>query len=132
MGCFVRRNLKQLGMLVQLGHPRGEGCSAPRSGPSNFINIHSTGIQPVSIIYCACLNAPPRRIQLMRFGWFPGTVEDPHTAATMNCLRDFHVKNLQSAQSAYDYYGSLKLLSDACSLSPPLVRLFAIDCIDRN
>jgi hypothetical protein len=134
MGCFIRRNLKDLGLVIQLGHSEGARCAAPRLGPKNFIVIHTSGIQPAVPIYCGCPAAPARWIQLLRFGLFPGSVEEPQTTVTLSCLRDFHVKNLQSGMSAYDYYGSLELLSDACSLLsiPVCTRLLVVICLSLN
>lgn len=116
-GCFLRRTLSSLGLVVQLGHPSGLPCNAPRPGHKHFVVIHATGIRKIRVQFCGCKDASARHVQLLRYGWFPGSVGDPQTAATLQCLRDFHVKNLQSAKSAYDYYASLELLTDAARLS---------------
>ncbi|KAG6827351.1 hypothetical protein H0H92_012149 [Tricholoma furcatifolium] len=44
-------------------------------------------------------------------------VLDPQTCATFEMMHHFHAHNLQGKISAFDYYASLKLLTDATSLA---------------
>ncbi|KAJ7852712.1 hypothetical protein B0H13DRAFT_1904487 [Mycena leptocephala] len=50
--------------------------------------------------------------QLMRSRLFPATTKDPHTAFTVNMLKEFQLHNLESKKAAYDYIGAIRRLSD--------------------
>lgn len=133
-GCFVRRSLYDLGLAVQLNHPRHTLCASPRAGPKNFMVVHTTGLHCVRVIFCECHGVEktlPRRFQLLRYGWWPGSLEDPHTAVTAQCLRQFHILSLQGGLNTYDYYLGLERLTDAARLldlpvrSPRLFMIFS-------
>lgn len=71
-----------------------------------------TGQHTITLSFCDCNGCPPRRFQLLRMQWFPGTVDRPRTAFTFDCLNTFQLINLQGKLSAYDYYLSLMRKSD--------------------
>jgi hypothetical protein len=48
----------------------------------------------------------------MRSGMFPATAKDPHTAFTINMLKDFQLHNFESKKAAYDYLGAIRRLTD--------------------
>ncbi|THU85769.1 hypothetical protein K435DRAFT_822325 [Dendrothele bispora CBS 962.96] len=83
---FTTVTLKELGVVVQLGHPRGEQCPHPHIIKS-FIAIH-----------------------LLRRRWYPATHLDPHTCATFDLLNHFHIMTLQGKVNVYDYYNGLEKL----------------------
>ncbi|KAJ7601509.1 hypothetical protein DFH06DRAFT_1352712 [Mycena polygramma] len=48
----------------------------------------------------------------MRSRLFPATAKDPHTAFTVNMLKEFQLHNLESKKAAYDHLGAIRRLSD--------------------
>jgi hypothetical protein len=51
-------------------------------------------------------------VQLMKAGFFPGTVKDPRTAFSFEMLRRFHIASLESKEAACNYVASLRRLTD--------------------
>ncbi|KAF8182181.1 hypothetical protein K438DRAFT_1975719 [Mycena galopus ATCC 62051] len=73
-GSFCeRRALKDLGLVIQLGHPIGFGCPNPPEANKNFTVIDTTGVHNVAVNFCACDGRVERRQQLMRVCWWPAT-----------------------------------------------------------
>ncbi|KAL1658224.1 hypothetical protein GGF50DRAFT_67680 [Schizophyllum commune] len=111
--CFRRASLKRLGQVVQLGHPPGEHCVQPIAAHSDFTVIHTNGIHLVAVRFCGCgRGAPTHRQQLLRAGWWPGSIKNPQTAVTISCLRQFHKLNACGKISVYEYYRSVERLTD--------------------
>ncbi|KAF8214206.1 hypothetical protein K438DRAFT_1902237 [Mycena galopus ATCC 62051] len=106
-GSFCeRRALKDLGLVIQLGHPIGFGCPNPPEANKNFTVIDTTGVHNVAVNFCACDGRVERRQQLMRVCWWPATVRDPQTCATFAVV------------SAHDFLRSLELLTNNDELHP--------------
>ncbi|KAJ7194745.1 hypothetical protein GGX14DRAFT_537360 [Mycena pura] len=99
------------GLRYQVGHPPGEECDF-RDGPKKFVVLDNNGIHRISIDFCGCLGAPSMIDQLINIGWFPATLKEPETCATLSLLRRFHTLNLQGRVPAYDFYSALEVLSD--------------------
>ncbi len=112
--------MKTLGLRIQLGH-NGNPCPRPAAGPPDFIVFDVDGPHEVSIDYCGCLPAVPRRWQILRSGWFPATLDRPKTAFTFRCLDFFHELTLQGKTTLYDYYQTLLRLSDPMKLGKQIV-----------
>ncbi len=75
--------------------------------------VDGNGIHSTRLAICGCREMPPNKIrQLMRARLFPATTKDPHTAFTVNMLKEFHLHNLESKKAAYDYLGAIRRLSD--------------------
>ncbi|KAJ6474080.1 hypothetical protein DFH09DRAFT_1343354 [Mycena vulgaris] len=82
---FEHVTLKSLGLRVQLGHARGDPCRNPVPGHQSFTVLHSNGLHPVAVDFCACVTGHSpgsRQQQLMRMSWYPSTHAMPQTAAT--------------------------------------------------
>ncbi|KAG6835952.1 hypothetical protein H0H93_012949 [Arthromyces matolae] len=109
---FTRISLASLGLTVQLGHPFGEKCGHPILCRPDFIIIHTNGIHSPSVSYCACENAIPYSLQLLRYGWYPSTSERPATVATMAVLRHFQMLSFESKASAFEFYNTLVRLTN--------------------
>ncbi|KAJ7244515.1 hypothetical protein C8J57DRAFT_1476804 [Mycena rebaudengoi] len=95
---FVRHDISVLsvGHVVQLGHV-----------------VDANGIHSTHLAFCGCQEQPPNKIrQLMRARLFPGTARDPHTAFTINVLKQFQLHNLESKKAAYDYLKAIRRLTD--------------------
>ncbi|KAJ7795992.1 hypothetical protein B0H14DRAFT_2252854, partial [Mycena olivaceomarginata] len=75
-------------LRFQLGHPPGEDCDF-RNGPHKFVILDDNGIHKVPVDFCGCLGAPLVLDQLINIGWFPATVKEPETCATLSLLRRF-------------------------------------------
>ncbi|TRM61182.1 hypothetical protein BD626DRAFT_406197, partial [Schizophyllum amplum] len=111
--CMRRTSLKRLGLVVQLGHRPGHACLQFKAAHSDFTVIETNGVHIVRVNFCGCgEGAPETRQQLMRNGWWPGSVKDPQTCATMTCLRQYYKLNACSKVSVYEYYRSLERLTD--------------------
>jgi hypothetical protein len=50
--------------------------------------------------------------QLMRRRLFPATLKRPTMAFTFNVLHQFHLHHLESKESAHDFIGALRRLTD--------------------
>lgn len=102
-------------LRFQLGHPPGEDCDF-RNGPHKFVILDNNGIHEVPVDFCGCLGAPSVLDQLINIGWFPATVKEPETCATLSLLRRFHTLNLQGRVPAYDFYNALEILSERAGM----------------
>ena len=112
---FEEITLRDLGVVIQLGHQPGQPCRAPYRAPQMFLVIHTNGFHPVTIQFCQCgqLQDSGTRIQqLLRYKLFPATTTDPSTCCTFAVLKQFHLLTLQSKVSLYDFYASLEKLTD--------------------
>ncbi|KAF8137969.1 hypothetical protein K438DRAFT_1638774, partial [Mycena galopus ATCC 62051] len=102
-------------LRFQIGHPPGEDCDF-RDGPHKFVVLENNGIHEVAVDLCGCIGAPSVIDQLLNVGWFPATVKEPETCATLGVLRRFHTLNLQGRVPAYDFYGALEVLSQRAGM----------------
>ncbi|KAJ7198757.1 hypothetical protein GGX14DRAFT_536593 [Mycena pura] len=102
-------------LRFQLGHPPGEDCDF-RVGPRKLVVLDNNGIHELAVDFCGCIGAPSIVTQLLNIGWFPATVKEPETCATLSLLRRFHVLNLQGRVTAYDFYNALVALSDCARM----------------
>ncbi|KAJ7460424.1 hypothetical protein B0H11DRAFT_1924017 [Mycena galericulata] len=110
-GFFVRHDISKLGHVIQLGH-NGDRCEQP-TGERLFTVVDGNGIHSTRLAFCGCREQPPNKIrQLMRSRLFPATTKDPHTAFTVNMLKEFQMHNFESKKAAYDYLGAIRRLSD--------------------
>ncbi|KAJ7815199.1 hypothetical protein B0H14DRAFT_3746508 [Mycena olivaceomarginata] len=108
---FIRNDISRLGHTIQLGH-NGNTCKDPT--PVRIFTIaDGNGVHSTKLAFCDCQEQPPNKIrQLMRSGMFPATAKDPHTAFTINMLKDFQLHNFESKKAAYDYLGAIRRLTD--------------------
>ncbi|KAJ6479819.1 hypothetical protein C8R45DRAFT_1054444 [Mycena sanguinolenta] len=109
---FERRSLKELGLVIQLGHPPGITCPNPLRANKAFVLIDLTGVHNVAVNFCQCDGNLEKRQQLMRVRWWPATVRDPQTCATFGTVRLFQILNCQGKVSAHDFLRSLELLTN--------------------
>jgi hypothetical protein len=119
-GFFVRHDISMLPLesdpaqrhSIQFGHGRGHPCKNPQK-PLLFTIIDRNGIHSTRVSFCGCTPVPQSRMtQLMRARIFPGTAKQPLTGVTHITLKLFHIENLESKKAAFDFYGSLKRLTD--------------------
>lgn len=106
-----------MGLRIQLGHPTGQRCLTPRRAfNDDFVVVDSHGIHEVSLDFCDCATAESHFQQLLRISWFPSTTSDPKTAATFRVLEQYHLLSFESKVSAYEFYHSLRRMSDNTGL----------------
>ncbi|KAJ8695381.1 hypothetical protein PTI98_007984 [Pleurotus ostreatus] len=119
--CFVKSSLNTMGLRIQLGH-ESEGCTNPEPAPKVFVVLHVNGVHNLCVDYCNCETREPRRVQLLRAGWYPATVHYPATCATLELLKHFHGLSLCSKVSAHEYYMNLERLTDNSRVDVPNTR----------
>ena len=121
---FEDVTLRDLGLIIQLGHLSSSVCPAPLAGPRAFAVIHTNGIHPVNVQFCQCsqvYKSGSRVEQLLRHKLFPATLTDPTTVATFETLEAFHTTSLQSKITAYDFYMTLEKMTDNTGLGATYV-----------
>ncbi|KAJ7707026.1 hypothetical protein B0H14DRAFT_3099605 [Mycena olivaceomarginata] len=123
-----RTRLRDLGLRVQLNHPPGVVCVFRRAGPGDFVLYDVTGVHEITVDYCGCRPADgtpeggepmEERTQLLRSCWWPATLENPKTCATLGVLRLFHVLNCLGKLSTYDFLRGLEKCTNHDGLDRP-------------
>jgi CxC2 like cysteine cluster associated with KDZ transposases len=113
-GFFVRHDVATLEpdiASINLGH-NGLPCPSKHASNLLFCLIATNGIHNTKIRFCFCQGSPNRTEQLMRARLFPATVTQPVMAFTFQVLQQFHLHHLESKESAYDFIGALRRLTD--------------------
>ncbi|KAI6145951.1 hypothetical protein BKA82DRAFT_4330489 [Pisolithus tinctorius] len=118
---FERVTLKQLGLIVQLGH-EDMFCYCPEHGHLDFIIIDVNGIHPVNVNFCGCEQCMSHCQQLLQCGWYPATICNPRTACTRTVLDHFLQLMWSSKVSVYEYYRTLEHLTDNTGINMPKSR----------
>ncbi|KAJ7823335.1 hypothetical protein B0H14DRAFT_3088913 [Mycena olivaceomarginata] len=93
---FDRRDLRQLGLRVQLGHPDNRRCPHAHPGREKFVVIAPNGFHSVA---------------LLSYGWYPATPDNPQTVITI-ALKLFHAVSLQGKTTAYHFFNALAKITD--------------------
>jgi hypothetical protein len=122
---FVRKSLKDLGLVLQLGHPPNERCRCPIPARTGFVVVDIDLIQEVDIHFCACQSLAvvgEGFQQLLRRRLFPATVISPHTAFTFRVLTFFHALTLHGKVTMYDFYRAIEARTDAAGLGKAMDR----------
>jgi hypothetical protein len=57
-------------------------------------------------------------MQLLHAAWFLATTSDPHTAATFQVLKQYHLLSFKSKTSGYEFYHAITWLTDNTGLCP--------------
>ncbi|EIW81617.1 hypothetical protein CONPUDRAFT_73294 [Coniophora puteana RWD-64-598 SS2] len=122
-GSFLERvSLKSMGLVVRPGHEDGTVCVLRHPGHAKFVVIHTNGVHSVRVDFCNCDKKLPHRQQLLRYGWFPASVDTPQTACTDECLMQFGALMSKSKVSAQGYYEALERMTDPLGISLPSSR----------
>ncbi|KAJ8697360.1 hypothetical protein PTI98_004170 [Pleurotus ostreatus] len=120
---FEKYTLRELGLRLQLGHPRTVGCPMVKRGHVDFVVIHDNGIHLLNVDFCGCPDAIEPYEQLLEVGWWPSSPLEPQTATTFQLLRLFHNLNLQGCIPSTNFYRALEQLHNGDGLFPPPDRL---------
>lgn len=122
--------MRDIGLRIVIGHESGS-CPNPGTSINDFTVMDTSGIHVLPLSFCQCLGHPHVRIQLLRTGWLPASLERPRSAFTFDCLEMFQLLNQQGKLSAHDYCKTLAQISDATSLKHfPVCYIFY--CVDIN
>lgn len=78
--------------------------------------LHTNGFHRVDTVFCGCggrqgCDAEPR-LQLLRQRLYPASPEIPASAFTMTCLDTLLQLSSQSKVSTYDFYQSMRQVTD--------------------
>ncbi len=76
-----------------------------------MVIVDTSGVHEIPVVFCACPNAPPRDIQLLRMGLYPATWRRPQTAFTFRALDDFLLTNKECKTPAFSYYSRLRRIT---------------------
>ncbi|KAF8196616.1 hypothetical protein K438DRAFT_1585485 [Mycena galopus ATCC 62051] len=111
---FDRRELHQLGLRVQLGHPNNQPCPFAHPGREKFVVIALNGFHHVAVDFCQCRlsSSTHRWEQLLAYGWFPATPDNPQSAITVSALRLFHAVSLHGKTTVYHFFNALAKITD--------------------
>ena len=123
---FRKAALKDIGLLVQLGH-NGGPCLSPGRRNTKFVVRDVNGFHEVDVCFCSCRRSEEKSLlplqQVLRFGWFPATQEQPTTAFTFDLLNFLHQLNHQGKTSLYDFHRTLLCVTNN-SIPLSMVDLF--------
>ncbi|KAJ7336983.1 hypothetical protein DFH08DRAFT_964940 [Mycena albidolilacea] len=111
---FQQRELRQLGLRVQLGHPDNTPCPRAHPGRAKFVVIASNGFHHVLVDFCECRRSGSQLHweQLLSYGWYPATPDNPQSAVTIATLRLFHSISLQGKTTVYHYFNALAKITN--------------------
>ncbi|KAG6369720.1 hypothetical protein JVT61DRAFT_13648 [Boletus reticuloceps] len=99
---WVWQTLRELGLVIQLGHCPREPCYLPKAPYANdFMIIDSNGIHSIALQFCGCETANSHLHQLLCYCLFPAITDKPKTAATFSILEEFHILSVESKISAH-------------------------------
>lgn len=120
---FEKLDLSLLGYEINLGHRETvcpevlhRNATAQYSAASDqtreparrFTVAHVNGIHQCKINYCECLGRRESYLQLLEFGIFSSSKENPRLGFTFATLKDFEAHNNASKKSAHDYLDVLR------------------------
>ena len=124
---ILRKSISKDSWTTDTARPFDAPCVAPQPGHKDFIVIHTNGIHYVAVDFCGCEHQMiSNRQQLLRAEWFPATVHQPQTCATLRVLEHFHALTLTGKLSAHEFYKALECLTDNTELGTPKVTSFHI------
>ncbi len=107
---FDAHTLRELGLIMYLGHHRTP-CRASFD-TKELVFIHTNGIHRCLVQFCACRDAAANFQQLVLLRLFPATLKFPATVFTFDLLSTFHQLTLCSKITPYDYFDTLKKLTN--------------------
>ncbi|KAJ7301216.1 hypothetical protein DFH08DRAFT_978997 [Mycena albidolilacea] len=111
---FDRKELRSLGLRVQLGHTDNQRCLRAHPGRDKFVVVAPNGLHHVAVDFCQCRlsSSAHRWEQLLSYGWYPATPDNPQSAVTISTLRLFHAVSLQGKTTVYHFFNALAKITD--------------------
>lgn len=126
-GTLLDQASAKIRVTLQLGHNDGSECTSYRSKkPRSFFIIHTNGIHHLWLRFCGCPGSASEYEQLMNARLFPSTLKKPTNAFTFAVFKHFHLLNVESKISAYDFMGTLSRLTDNVNTHRRTVRISVI------
>lgn len=107
---FNTHTLRDLGLVMYLGHS-GSPCPASLE-LKKMVIVHTNGIHHCLVQFCDCNDLVPNFQQLVLSRLFPATLTAPATAFTFDLLETFHQLTLCSKITPYDYFDTLRKLTN--------------------
>ncbi|KAJ3567111.1 hypothetical protein NP233_g6578 [Leucocoprinus birnbaumii] len=107
---FTFTLLRDIGLILYIGH-QGKPCPAS-SYTKDMVIVHVNGIHHCAVQFCDCNDIIPNYLQLFLACYFPATSQMPSTAFTFSALETFHQLSLCSKITAYNYFNTLKKLTN--------------------
>ena len=117
---FPEDDTSQIGFASSAGHMPGAHHPTLEHGYKDFMVIHMNGIHSVGINFCHCHSVSHHK-QLLCIVWWPVTMLNPKTCATMECLQQLQLLNLKANVTMFGYYGTLLHMMDNICLEQILV-----------
>jgi hypothetical protein len=76
--------------------------------------IAPNGFHHVSVDFCACRRSGSQLHweQLLSYGWYPATPDNPQSAVTIAALKLFHSISLQGKTTVYHFFNALAKITD--------------------
>jgi hypothetical protein len=101
-------------LRVQLGHVDNKPCPRAHRGREKFVVVAPNGFHHVAIDFCQCrLNTSLHRWeQLLSYGWYPSTPDNPRSAITIPTLKLFHAISHQGKTTVYHFFNALAKITD--------------------
>ncbi|KAF8449520.1 hypothetical protein L210DRAFT_3641113 [Boletus edulis BED1] len=116
---WAQTSLKEVGLVIQLGHPSGMPCVLPKTHyGDDFVIIDGNGIHSVALRLCGCETTETSPQQLLCFRLFPASMDKPRTTATFSVLEEYHLLALESKISAHHFYNSLDRYEQFMQIAP--------------
>ncbi|KAF7320575.1 CxC2 domain-containing protein [Mycena chlorophos] len=115
-----------LGMVFQLGH-HGRECVLPETLVRTMVVLDVRGVFVLNIRYCGCMKSLQEHnhlAQLLGNAWYPATVGQPATCATLSTLELFHMLNVVGNVTVESFVKSLEQLTDPTSSGNTPVRSY--------
>ncbi|KAJ3565721.1 hypothetical protein NP233_g7455 [Leucocoprinus birnbaumii] len=107
---FTPTSLRDIGLILYIGH-QGKPCPVS-TYTKDMVIVHVNGIHHCAVQFCDCNDIIPNYLQLFLARYFPATPHMPSTAFTFSALETFHQLSLCSKITAYDYFDTLKKLTN--------------------
>lgn len=111
--------------LHELGH-RGLPCPQPLAELKAFTVVDLSGLHMVHLSFCGCQNVPEWCVQLLQQAWFPSSTKSPETTFTFDFLNTFHILNLQSKTSLYNFWLTIHHKGDNAGIKSNKVSFICI------
>ncbi|KAJ7354323.1 hypothetical protein DFH08DRAFT_955717 [Mycena albidolilacea] len=79
-----------------------------------FVVITPNGFHHVAVDFCQCRRSGSQSHweQLLSYGWFPMTPDNPQSAITISALKLFHAISLQGKTTAYHFFNALAKITN--------------------
>lgn len=118
---FKATSLRELGLVVCLMHEGGECPHTKDQSPLSLTVYHTNGVHEVAFKPCLCANSPSSTfLQLLVSRLLASSTLQPRLAFSTDVLKDFHLHNLVSKKSAFNYAKVIRRKTSARVSSVPV------------